>query len=480
MGLSQKLEMRQGQSLVMTPQLQQAIKLLQMSNFELQSYVEAELERNPLLDRANSTETNEPSVASEKSPAREEGEGDAEPAAAPDGTEGPLMESGWASMRQSSGQAAPEGLDFAQNLSRETSLVEHLEDQLNLTFSDPASRLIGQHLLGHLNDAGYLATDLASIAETLGAPEFLLEDILAVMQSFEPAGVFARDLQECLMLQLREKNRLDPAMRVLIQHLDLVAKRDYLKLQELCGVDHDDMRDMIAELRALNPKPGNSFGSVVVQPVVPDVFVRAAQDGTWLVELNTETLPRILVNNQYFAKVSANAARETDKLYLADCMSNATWLVKSLDQRARTILKVAREIVRQQDSFLLEGVTGLKPLNLRNVADAISMHESTVSRVTSNKYIATPRGIFEMKYFFTTAIQATESGDPGHSAEAVRFRIRKLIEAETAAHIFSDDQIVDILRAEGIEIARRTVAKYREALGFGSSVQRRREKRAMA
>ena len=481
MALSQKLEMRQGQSLVMTPQLQQAIKLLQMSNFELQNYVEAELERNPLLDRdAASPEIVETTPAPEPQPAREEGEGDGEPAAAPDASDGPLTESGWASMRQSSGNPAPEGLDFAQNLSRETSLVEHLEDQLNLTFSDPARRLIGQHLLGHLNEAGYLATDLASIAETLGAPEFLLEDVLAVMQGFEPAGVFARDLQECLELQLRERNRLDPAMRMLIQNLDLVAKRDFVRLQEICGVDHDDMRDMIAELRALNPKPGNAFGSVIVQPVVPDVFVRTAQDGTWHVELNTETLPRVLVNNQYYARVSANAARETDKLYLDDCMSNATWLVKSLDQRARTILKVAREIVRQQDQFFLQGVTGLKPLNLRMVADAISMHESTVSRVTSNKYIGTPRGIFEMKYFFTASIHATESGDPGHSAEAVRFRIRKLIEAETAAKILSDDQLVDVLRGEGIEIARRTVAKYREALGFGSSVQRRREKKAMA
>jgi RNA polymerase sigma-54 factor len=248
------------------------------------------------------------------------------------------------------------------------------------------------------------------------------------------------------------------------------------RLKSLCKVDMDDLKDMVNEVRALNPKPGNLFGSVVVQPVVPDVIVRPAPDGSWAVELNTETLPRVLVNNQYYAEVSSGATRDSDKLYLSECMSSATWLVKSLDQRARTILAVAREIVRQQDAFLVYGVEHLRPLNLKTVADAISMHESTISRVTSNKYFETPRGIFELKYFFTTAISSSAGGED-HSAESVRHKIRAMIDGETATSILSDDQIVDRLCAEGIDIARRTVAKYREAMNIPSSVIRRREKR---
>jgi RNA polymerase sigma-54 factor len=264
-------------------------------------------------------------------------------------------------------------------------------------------------------------------------------------------------------------------MEALLGRLDLIAKRDFNQLKTICKVDLDDIKDMIAEIRKLNPKPGHAFGSDPVQPVVPDVYVRAAPDGTWAVELNSETLPRVLVNNQYAARVAAT--REEDKVFLTECHANAAWLVKSLDQRAKTILKVAREIVRQQDAFLVLGVQHLRPLNLKTVADAISMHESTVSRVTSNKYMGTPRGVFEMKYFFTTAIAATEEGE-AHSSESVRHRIRDMIAAETAGSVLSDDQIVDLLRAQGIDIARRTVAKYRESLGIQSSVQRRREKRA--
>ena len=499
MGLSHKLEMRQGQSLVMTPQLQQAIKLLQMSNFELQAFLETELERNPLLDRDEkalmaaeitrqptdmTTELKSEASTAERLEAMDtdltnvyadEAKADTAnreaAAGSPDG--------GWSSLRSHSGNAHGGGddMDYAQNVTREITLNEHLTDQLHLAIHDPARRLIGAHLIGMVNEAGYLSGELDMVAKLLGASLSEVEAVLGILQGFEPAGVFARDLKECLAIQLKEHDRYDPAMQLLIENLDLVAKRDFVGLERVCGVDHADVKDMVAELRALNPKPGNAFGTLILQPVVPDVFVRAAQDGTWHVELNSETLPRVLVNNQYYARVSATAARDTDKLYLSECLSTATWLVKSLDQRARTILKVAREIVRQQDSFFLEGVSGLRPLNLRTVADAISMHESTVSRVTSNKYIGTPRGIFEMKYFFTTAINATQ-GEPSHSSEAVRHRIKRLIEAETAKSVLSDDQLVDLLLAEGVDIARRTVAKYREALGLPSSVQRRREKRA--
>jgi len=299
--------------------------------------------------------------------------------------------------------------------------------------------------------------------------------VLGVLQGFDPVGVGARDLSECLALQLKAKDRLDPVMAVLLTRLDLVARRDISQLTALCGVDAEDVADMIAEIRQLNPKPGLAFGSEPLTPVVPDVFVKEGPDGGWLIELNSDTLPRLLVNNQYYGSVFKGARDKESKSYLADCLNSANWLVKSLDQRAKTILKVASEIVRHQDGFLTHGVRHLRPLNLRIIADAISMHESTVSRVTSNKYIATPRGLFELKYFFTASIQAM-NGAESHSAEAVRDRIREMIENEEPREILSDDRIVALLTADGVNIARRTVAKYREALRLPSSVERRRLK----
>ena len=325
-----------------------------------------------------------------------------------------------------------------------------------------------------VNEAGYLTGDISDIANYLGTSRDHVARVLETLKTFDPVGVFAADLQECLGLQLRERNRLDPAMATLIANLNLVAKRDFAALKALCKVDLEDIREMIAELKDLNPKPGHAFGSEPVQPVVPDVYVRAAQDGSWLVELNNDTLPRVLFSNQYLSKVSRTASREADKNYLNECQANATWLIKSLDQRAKTILKVAREIVRQQDAFLVLGVQHLRPINLKTVAEAIEMHESTVSRVTSNKYMATPRGTYELKYFFTTAIASSTAGGDSHSAESVRQRIKDMIAAEAPKSILSDDTIVENLRAEGIEIARRTVAKYRESLNIPSSIQRRR------
>jgi RNA polymerase sigma-54 factor len=295
------------------------------------------------------------------------------------------------------------------------------------------------------------------------------------LQEFDPPGVFARDLAECLALQLRDRNRLDPAMQALLDHIELLAKRDFAALRRICGVDDEDLADMVAEIRRLTPKPGLAFGSAPVQPVVPDVFVRPGPDGGWLVELNSDTLPKVLLNKTYYEKVSSSARSAADKSYLAECHQSGTWLVRALDQRARTILKVTTEIVRQQDGFFVHGVRRLRPLNLRTIADAIGMHESTVSRVTANKFLATPRGVFELKYFFTSAIAAADGGD-AHSAEAVRHSIRQLIDAEASDGILSDDTIVERLREAGVEIARRTVAKYREAMRIPSSVQRRRDK----
>jgi len=490
MVLSPKLELRQGQQLVMTPQLQQAIRLLQLSNIELCSFIEAELERNPLLEREEvpAEEGAAAAVAAEEeadwsdrddampldgAPAAAKEPG---PSNAGDGSASDLEQAAWAALRPrtvNSFDSDTGGLDRV--LSSGASLMEHLTGQLNLAIADPAQRLIGAHLIHMVDEAGYLIGDLNELADRLGAPRALIHAVLATLQQFDPPGVFARTLAECLALQLREQNRYDPQIAKLLSHLDLLGSHNLAGLKRSVGVDAQELAEMIAEIRRLNPKPGLKFGSVQIQPVLPDVFVRAARDGSWTLELNSETLPRVLVNRSYYAVVSKTAGSQQDRDYLADCLQNANWLAKSLDQRARTILRVAGEIVRQQDAFLSYGVEHLKPLNLRTVADAISMHESTVSRVTSNKYVATPRGVFELKYFFTSAIASAEEGE-AHSSEAVRHRIRQLIEAETAHAVLSDDKIVEQLKRDGIDIARRTVAKYREALRIPSSVQRRREK----
>ena len=493
MALMQKLALKQGQSLVMTPQLQQAIKLLQMSNVEIQAFVDQELERNPLLERTDtSQETSAKPDAHDDTPdapfsaedargsdgdgALSPSDGAAHPSLSP---AGPGVDPGWQSMRgQGSVSLDGEASDFAASVSREDTLAEHLTKQLNLHFREPPDLLIGQHIIGTVNEQGYLTADVASIAESLGAAPAEVLRILAVLKTFDPAGVFAADLKECLALQLRERNHFDPAMEKLVDNLPLVARRDFAALKSICGVSLDDLHDMIAELRRLDPKPGHAFGSDPVMPVLPDVMVRAAPDGSWIIELNSETLPRVLVNNQYAARVSGGASKAEDKQFLSEAHASASWLVKSLDQRAKTILKVAQEIVKQQDAFLVLGIAHLRPITLRMVADAIEMHESTVSRVTSNKYMATPRGTFELKYFFTNAIASAEPSGEQHSSESVRHRIREMIAAESAEKILSDDDLVDMLKSESIDIARRTVAKYRESLNILSSVQRRREARA--
>lgn len=360
----------------------------------------------------------------------------------------------------------------------ETTLGGHLAEQLAVAFPDPMRRMIGQYLIDLVDDAGYVPADLGDAHEKLGTSREEVEAVLAVLQKFDPPGVCARNLSECLAIQLRERDRYDPAMQALIENLDLLAKRDIASLRKICGVDDEDIADMIGEIRHLNPKPGLKFGSAKTQSVVPDVYVRPGPDGGWHVELNSDTLPKVLVNQVYYSQLSKTIRKDGDKSYFTDCLQNATWLVRALDQRARTILKVATEIVRQQDGFFSQGVAHLRPLNLKAVADAIQMHESTVSRVTANKYMATNRGTFELKYFFTASIASADGGD-AHSAEAVRHRIKLLIDAESPTAILSDDTIVERLHGDGIDIARRTVAKYREAMRIPSSVQRRRDKQSM-
>ena len=506
MSLSPRLELRQGQGLVITPQLQQAIKLLQLSSVELEAYVEGELERNPLLQRdegehggeaeapTREVETGEVALdrmTSERGAADmdasssdlyadaspgERDSGDRPAAGAGEAGVEAFQAGGavdWSSANRSgSFDRDGEGQEGAFQLAE--TLADHLEKQTALAGFDPVQRAIAQVLIDAVDEAGYLRADLAEVADRLGCALSAAEAVLNRLQGFEPTGVFARDVRECLTLQLKEKNRFDPAMAALMDHLDVLARRDLNALRKICGVDAEDLKDMIAEVRGLTPKPGAAFGGEPSAPVVPDAVVREGPGGLWHVELNSDALPRLLVDQRYHARVSGGARAEADKTFVADCLASANWLVRSLDQRAKTILKVASEIVRQQDGFLAFGVEHLRPLNLKTVAEAIGMHESTVSRVTSNKYLATPRGVFEMKFFFTAAISASNGG-ADHSAESVRHRIKQLIDGEREPDgVLSDDRIVEILNAAGVDVARRTVAKYREAMRIPSSVERRR------
>ena len=494
--IGQRLEVRQGQGLVITPQLQQAIKLLQLSNLELEAFVEAELERNPLLSRADAD--GEPDSAPEAAPAASEAEivfqdGVAQGSeAALDAPTDALYDAAPGERNEVSTDNQP-GLgdwsrvgnggsidsdDFERPDQHELTLSEHLQAQAMMAGFCPSDHAIALTLIDSVDEAGYLRADLGEIAERLGVSTDRVEQVMYCCQGFEPTGVMARSVAECLKLQLVERNRFDPAMAALLDNLDLLARRDLGALRRLCGVDQEDLSEMIAEVQGLTPRPGAGFGSETAQTIVPDVYVRPDPAGGWKVELNSDTLPRVLMDKRYHAEVSGSARNDADKVFVAECAAQASWLVKSLDQRARTILKVATEIVRQQDAFLAFGVEFLRPLTLKMVAEAIEMHESTVSRVTSNKYIATPRGVFELKFFFTAAIQSSDGG-ASHSAEAVRHRIKTLIDAEdVTGEVLSDDRIVEILQEAGIDIARRTVAKYRESMRIPSSVERRRARKA--
>ena len=507
MAIGPRLDIRQSQSLVMTPQLRQAIKLLQFNNIEAAAFVEEELERNPLLERDEyggldspigeraALDQREPSTAAQENqaesawdsgtPERDTADAVAAetlPADAPlDAEAAESYDPGGAG----DGAASPGGGsqsfddddrsidDFAE---KAATLREHLGEQLRLSFNDPQQRLIGAYLIALLEPTGRLSATPAALAQALGTSVDAVEAVRARMMRFDPTGMFALDLRECLAVQLAEKNRLDPAMAALLDNLELLAKRDLKQLMVICGVDAADMADMIAEIRRLDPKPGATWDATPPAPVIPDVLMRPSptEEGGWLLELNPETMPRVLVNQGYSASVLTRASKD-EKAFLAEKLQTASWLVKSLQQRAQTILKVAAEIVRRQDAFFRHGVSHLRPLILRDIAEAVELHESTVSRVTSNKYLATPRGVYELKYFFTTAVGSNDGGE-SHSAEAIRQRIRAMVAAETADHILSDDAIVTTLRKEGVDIARRTVAKYRDALHIPSSVQRKREK----
>mgnify|MGYP001463282016 CR=1 FL=1 len=485
----------------MTPQLMQAIKLLQLTNLELSAVIDRELEENPLLERADSDtdgpDGGELAAASEHDRSDERSEpadeivpadrfdetpaGDMDvPASAldPDSpavadvTPDALAGDPWRTV--GAGGSRPDE-PFEPTQGRAVTLRDHLIEQIGLGFEPGIERTVALYLVDCLDPAGYLRDERAELCSRLGIDRAALDGVVARCQRLDPAGVFARDLTECLSLQLAEAGALDEAMTLLLANLDLVARRDFAGLERACGVDGHRLAAMLAGLKALDPRPGLRFDTEPVRAVVPDVLVAPDPEGGFRVELNADTLPRVLVNRGIYTTAVRAARNPNDKSYLSERLQAANWLVKSLDQRASTILKVAAVIVEQQSAFLEHGVSQLKPLTLKMVADEIGIHESTVSRVTANKYLACPRGLFELKTFFSAAIPASY-GAEAHSAAAVRHRIRRMIEGECAETVLSDDAIVKQLKEDGVDIARRTVAKYREAMHIPSSVQRRREK----
>ena len=487
MSLAPRLDLRQSQSLVMTPQLQQAIKLLALSNLEIEAFIAEEVEKNPLLqggaEEGEAPPAAEPAAPDEPATAdRLIQSGDAvadapldvnydsetfhQDSAADSGAGGGLGMDGLA------GAGPEDGPDLDALAGPAASLHDHLDAQAGERLSG-ADLVVARHIIDAIDDAGYLLDPLEDIARRLGVAIEEANRVLAIVQGFDPTGVGARDLAECIALQAKEADRYDPCMAMLIANLDLLARGQVAQLRRLCEVDDEDFADMVRELRGYDPKPGLRHGGEPASPVSPDVFVARTRGG-WSIELNQATLPRLLVDRRYHNELAGGAANKQSKAWLADCLASANWLVKALDQRARTIVKVATEVVKQQEGFFLHGVRHLRPLTLKTVADAIGMHESTVSRVTSNKYLSCERGLYELKYFFTSGIAAADGGE-AVSAEAVKAEIARLI-GDEGANILSDDKLVDLLNARGFDLARRTVAKYREAIGLGSSVQRRRQK----
>ena len=478
MALGPQIQLRQSQQLVMTPQLTQAIKLLTLSNLELESVISDEMAKNPLLEMGSGDdaepvaeevqeEASAPSLTDELIPG---GGGEDERPLDYDFQSQALETDSFTDVSVSSGDG--EGYDFDRLEASATSLAEYLLAQLHGASGPQA--VLAEIIVQQLDQNGYLDSSLADIAGDSGASLREIEAALKLVQDLDPAGVGARNLSECLALQAKAADRYDPAMARLIDNLDLLAKGRMNDLKRICGVDDEDLADMVQELRAYDPKPGTRFAADAADQAAPDVFVRHTRGG-YSVELNGAALPRLLIDRRYYQELKGGPQDKASKAWLSECLASANWLVRALDQRARTIVKVVSEIVKTQQGFFDRGPEALKPLTLRQVAEAIEMHESTVSRVTSNKYLLCERGLFELKYFFSSGVASSDGEGDGASAEAVKTAIRDIVGREV--EILSDDAIAALLKQRGFDCARRTVVKYREAMGIGSSVQRRRQRK---
>ncbi len=495
MAIEPKLEIKQSQSLLITPQLRQAINLLQMSNLELNSLINEELAANPLLEREDGDQPEEGEPAEKNiddydPPAA----GSDEESFSPDidydnefDDDGSDREGydipetyGWKdyALNKNAGNSPSPDFDFfEQKLSAEKSLYDIINEQINTAFSSSKEKIIAAVLKEQLDDSGYFRGDIGQISQKLHIRPLRIQKILNRMKSFEPTGIFAENLAECIALQLQEQNLLTPDMKKLLQHLNLLADGKYKELSNILKIHPEALTKMIRLIRQVNPKPTADYFSPASQYIIPDIFVRRAPDRSYIVELNNMSLPRLLINRRYYIRISQSEDKNKNtKRYLKTQLNNAGFLIKALNQRASAILRVSEEIVKNQYDFFEKGINFLKPLTLKDIADAAEMHESTVSRVTTGKYMHTPLGIFELKYFFSTAA-GSYRGDENTSARSICHKIKKYIENEKTDNILSDDNISEQLAREGFKVARRTVAKYRESMGIPSSSLRRRQKK---
>lgn len=494
MAVTPRIEIKQSQSLLMTPQLRQAINLLQMSNLELNELLSKELENNPFLEReddrlADAEISSQPSIDDYPQEQQPNSEEDYAPdidydnsfddyASDREGYEG-NNDYSWSEYASSKNHNADEEFDFFEKkLSSKPSLYELLDQQISLNFPHPKDKIIASRLSAFLDESGYFRGNIRDIATKLNLPVEDIENILRIMQGFEPSGIFARDLKECLSIQLKDLNRLDPQMQKLLDNLELLGQRKFKELKKICAADDEDLATMIADIKMLNPKPAADYHSDTASNIIPDVFVRTNKQGDYLIELNNMSLPRLLINKEYYSEIKSLSGKNKEaKRYLKEQLGHAGFLMKALHQRATSILRVCEEIVRNQREFFEKGIDYLKPMLLRDIAEALEMHESTISRVTTNKYMHTPRGIFELKYFFSAAA-GTYTGDENTSVISIKHQIKQLIENEEPQNILSDDKIVELMAQKGIKIARRTVNKYREAMGIPTSAERKRQKRS--
>lgn len=491
MAITPKIEIRQSQSLLMTPSLRQAINILQMSNLELNELVEKELENNPLLekedDRIENFEPEQKNIDSYDEPQTPlpedespdidyDNQFDDDFASDREGYENG-NDYDWQDYSKSKGTAGEDFDYIEKKLSGSKSLYRFLEEQISTLFTHGKEKIIALHLTEFLDESGYFRGDIKSIAQKLNTNETEISNILSQLQTLEPSGIFATSLSQCLSIQLKDLNRYDPMIEKLLQNLELLAARKFKELKKICETNDEDLASMINDIKSLNPKPAANFAGGITGYVIPDVFVRTNKYGEYIVELNNMSLPRVLINREYYSEIKNVVAKDKQaKRYLKEQLGNAGFLVKAMHQRAVTMLRVSEEIVKTQRDFFEHGIEHLKPMALKDIAEAVEMHESTISRVTNNKFISTPRGIFELKYFFTQAAE-TYTGQEGASTLSIKHKIKKLIEEEDEKDILSDDRIVELMAAQGVKIARRTVNKYRESMGIPTSAERKRIKR---
>ena len=476
MQISQNLKLKQSQSLVMTPQLQQAIKLLQLNNLELTNLVNKELEENPFLENESielddQVESNEEQT-SNVDESFESGE------SVLDEPRNDDYENRWdndislTNNRGSSVESTDPGSVIEQTLCNKVSLKSILKGQAQLEFIDEDDRKISEILIDYIDENGWIVEDLEGISDFSGFKLAKIEAILIQMQTFEPNGVFARNLKECLKIQLKNTEKFDSNKNIIIDNIEMLGSGNIRGLQKLTTLNEEGLKEQIKLIRSLDPKPGRKYSNDSDNIFHPDVLV-SKNNSEWSVELNQGTLPKITINEDYVKEIESLQCGESDKKFINESLNSARWLLKAIQQRNLTTLKISSEIVNQQKEFFEKGKKYLKPMVLKDVAKKINMHESTVSRVTSDKLMLTPRGVFEMKLFFSASISSTKKGE-AHSAESVRESLKKLISSEPINNPLSDEMLVERLQSEGIELARRTVAKYRELLNIPASSVRRK------